>query len=60
MPRHEPSRRADPGELLAGKVVMRRDADGTLRIVIPEPEPEPPEAAEEPAAPEPPPDELSP
>ena len=36
MPRHEPSRRAEPGELLAGKVVMRRGPDGKLQIVMPE------------------------
>ena len=32
MPHHDPSGRADPGELLAGKVVMRRRPDGKLEI----------------------------
>ena len=35
MPHHDPSGRADPGEMLAGKVVMRRRADGKLEIVTP-------------------------
>jgi hypothetical protein len=35
MPHHDPSGRADSGELLAGKVVMRRRPDGTLEIVTP-------------------------
>ena len=35
MPHHDPSGRADPGELLAGKVVMRRRPDGKLEIVTP-------------------------
>jgi len=36
MPRHEPSQRAEPGELLAGKVRMRRGPDGKLQVVLPE------------------------
>jgi hypothetical protein len=35
MPRHQPSQRSDPGELLAGKVVMRRGPDGKLEVVVP-------------------------
>ena len=53
MPRHEPSQRADPGELLAGKgkVVMRRGPDGRLQIVPPEPERKDEAPAAEPKAP---------
>ena len=37
MPRHEPSGRADNGELFsAGKVKLRRDAEGKLVPVLPE------------------------
>ena len=36
MPRHEPSQRAEPGELLKGKVRMRRGPDGRLEVVLPE------------------------
>ena len=47
MPRHEPSQRAEPGEVLsAGKVVMRRTKDGKLVFVPPEPK-----RAEEPEQP---------
>jgi hypothetical protein len=53
MPRHEPSQRAEPGEILsAGKVVMRRTKDGRIEFVPPAPpEPQEPEQAEEPPAP---------
>lgn len=37
MPRHEPSQRADPGEVLAGKIVMKRTPDGKLLIAQPPP-----------------------
>ena len=50
MPRHEPSQRAEPGELLAGKVVMRRGPDGKVEIVPPEP-PEAEPAEEPPSTP---------
>ena len=37
MARHEPSQRAEPGELFAArKVVMRRGPDGKVEIVLPE------------------------
>jgi hypothetical protein len=36
MPRHEPSGRLHPGELLGEKVVMRRGADGKLQVVLPD------------------------
>jgi hypothetical protein len=55
VPRHEPSQRADPGDLLAGrgKVVMRRGPDGRLQIVRPERElTETTEAAERPPTPD--------
>jgi hypothetical protein len=53
MPRHEPSQRADPGDLLAGKgkVVMRRGPDGRLQIVPPAPEPKDASPGDEPQAP---------
>jgi hypothetical protein len=53
MPRHEPSQRAEPGEILsAGKVVMRRGPDGKLEIVLPSREiTETTEAAERPPTP---------
>ena len=54
MPRHEPSQRAEPGEVLAaGKVVMRRTKDGRLEIVPPERAPvdEPDQAGEPPDPP---------
>ena len=38
MPRHEPSNKPDPGELLKGRVRMRRDAQGKLQVVTPEQE----------------------
>ena len=36
MPRHEPSGKPDPGELLSGKVKMRRDEHGKLQVVMPD------------------------
>ena len=53
MPRHEPSQRAEPGEVLAaGKVVMRRTKDGKLEFVPPVPAPvEKPDQAGEPPDP---------
>ncbi len=35
MPRHQPSDKPDPGEVLKGPVRMRRDAQGRLQIVDP-------------------------
>ena len=55
MPRHDPSGRADPGELLAGKgkVVMRRGPDGGSRSCSPQRElTETTEAAERPPTPD--------
>ena len=54
MPRHEPSQRAEPGELFAaGKVVMRRGPDGKVEIVLPERDlRETTEAAEQPPTPD--------
>lgn len=53
MPHHDPSGRADPGELLAGKVVMRRGPDGKLEVVVPPRKlTETTEAAERPATPD--------
>jgi hypothetical protein len=38
MPKHEPSGRADNGALFAaGKIKLRRDAEGKLVPVLPEP-----------------------
>ena len=53
MPRHEPSQRAEPGEVLAaGKVVMRRTKDGRIEFVPPAPpEDEAPEQAAGPSEP---------
>jgi hypothetical protein len=53
MPRHEPSQRAEPGEVLAaGKVVMRRTKDGKIEFVPPEPpEAKEPEQADGPPEP---------
>jgi len=50
MPRHEPSQRAEPGEVLAaGKVVMRRTKDGRIEFVPPvPPQDEEPEQGEGP------------
>jgi hypothetical protein len=36
MPRHEPSSKPDPGELLKGPVRVRRDAEGRLHVVVPD------------------------
>lgn len=36
MPRHEPSNKPDPGEVLKGPVRIRRDANGKLQVVTPE------------------------
>lgn len=38
MPRHQPSDKPDPGEVLRGPVRMRRDAQGRLQVVAPEDE----------------------
>jgi hypothetical protein len=53
VPRHEPSQRAEPGEVLAaGKVVMRRTKDGRIEFVPPPPrEEDGPEQAEGPPEP---------
>jgi len=36
MPRHERSPRAEAGEILAGKVVIRRGRDGKVEVLLPD------------------------